>query len=66
MNKQSGFEPPPQYSGMGIAFHTIYCGILERGFVISNGETTHLVMIAADHRFRNRQQQGSARAQEPI
>jgi len=36
---------------MGIAFHTIYCGILERGFVISNGETTHLVMIAADHRL---------------
>ena len=24
------FEPPPQYSGMGIAFHTIYCGILDR------------------------------------
>src|ERR1700746_787413 len=41
MNEQSGFEPPPQYSGMGIAFHTIYCGILERGFVISNGETTN-------------------------
>ncbi len=35
------FEPPPQYSGMGIAFHTIYCGILERGFVIANGETTN-------------------------
>ena len=35
------FEPPPQYAGMGIAFHTIYCGILERGFVISNGETTN-------------------------
>ena len=35
------FEPPAQYSGMGIAFHTIYCGILERGFVITNGETTN-------------------------
>src|SRR6202521_5416159 len=35
------FEPPAQYSGMGIAFHTIYCGILDRGFVISNGETTN-------------------------
>jgi hypothetical protein len=35
------FEPPPQYSGMGIAFHTIYCGILERGFVLTNGETTN-------------------------
>jgi hypothetical protein len=42
VNEQSGFEPPPQYSGMGIAFHTIYCGILERGFVISNGETTNI------------------------
>src|SRR2546429_6535676 len=27
-------------SGMGIAFHTIYCGILDRGFVLTNGETT--------------------------
>ena len=35
------FEPPPQYSGMGIAFHTIYCGILDRGFVLTNGETTN-------------------------
>ena len=35
------FEPPPQYAGMGIAFHTIYCGILERGFVLTNGETTN-------------------------
>src|SRR5260370_202678 len=35
------FEPPAQYSGMGIAFHTIYCGILERGFVLTNGETTN-------------------------
>jgi hypothetical protein len=35
------FEPPAQYSGMGIAFHTIYCGILDRGFVVSNGETTN-------------------------
>ena len=35
------FEPPPQYSGMGIPFHTIYCGILERGFVLTNGETTN-------------------------
>ncbi|MBZ5659638.1 MAG: twin-arginine translocation signal domain-containing protein [Acidobacteriia bacterium] len=35
------FEPPPQYAGMGIAFHTIYCGVLERGFVIANGETTN-------------------------
>jgi len=35
------FEPPAQYSGMGIAFHTIYCGILDRGFVITNGETTN-------------------------
>jgi hypothetical protein len=26
---------------MGIAFHTIYCGILERGFVLTNGETTN-------------------------
>lgn len=33
------FEPPAQYSGMGIAFHTIYCGMLERRIVISNGET---------------------------
>src|SRR5256885_10114634 len=29
------------YSGMGIAFHTIYCGILDRGFVLTNGETTN-------------------------
>ena len=28
------FEPPAQYSGMGIAFHTIYCGILDRGFCL--------------------------------
>jgi hypothetical protein len=35
------FEPPAQYSGMGIAFHTIYCGLLDRGFVITNGETTN-------------------------
>jgi hypothetical protein len=35
------FEPPAQYSGMGIAFHTIYCGIMDRGFVITNGETTN-------------------------
>ena len=35
------FEPPPQYAGMGIAFHTIYCGILDRGFVLTNGETTN-------------------------
>lgn len=35
------FEPPPQYAGMGIAFHTIYCGILDRGFVIANGESTN-------------------------
>jgi hypothetical protein len=35
------FEPPPQYAGMGIAFHTIYCGVLDRGFVIANGETTN-------------------------
>ncbi len=35
------FEPPTQYGGMGIAFHTIYCGILDRGFVTGNGETTN-------------------------
>jgi hypothetical protein len=35
------FEPPAQYSGMGIAFHTIWCGMLERGYVITNGETTN-------------------------
>ena len=35
------FEPPPQYAGMGIAFHTIWCGMLEKGFVIANGETTN-------------------------
>lgn len=35
------FEPPPQYAGMGIAFHTIYCGVMDRGFVITNGETTN-------------------------
>jgi hypothetical protein len=40
--KQIGqFEPPPQYGGMGIAFHTIWCGMLERGFVFANGETTN-------------------------
>jgi len=33
------FEPPPQYAGMGFGFHTIYCGILDRGFVLTNGET---------------------------
>lgn len=32
------FEPPPQYAGMGFGFHTIYCGILDRGFVLTNGE----------------------------
>jgi hypothetical protein len=35
------FEPPPQYAGMGIPFHTIWCGMLDRGFVIANGETTN-------------------------
>ena len=35
------FEPPPQYAGMGIAFHTIYCGVMDRGFVITNGEITN-------------------------
>jgi hypothetical protein len=39
--KLSGFEPPPQYGAGGIAFHTIWCGMLERGFVIANGETTN-------------------------
>jgi hypothetical protein len=33
------FEPPPQYSRTGVAFHTIYCGLLDRGFVTANGET---------------------------
>jgi hypothetical protein len=33
------FEPPPQYSRTGVAFHTIYCGFLDRGFVTANGET---------------------------
>ena len=27
--------------GMAIAFHTIYCGVMDRGFVITNGETTN-------------------------
>ena len=39
--KSAASNRPPQYSGMGIAFHTIYCGILDRGFVITNGETTN-------------------------
>ena len=39
--KIGGFEPPPQYGAGGIAFHTIWCGMLERGFVIANGETTN-------------------------
>jgi hypothetical protein len=35
------FEPPPQYAAGGIAFHTIWCGGLEKGFVFANGETTN-------------------------
>ena len=35
------FEPPPQYGSAGVAFHTIWCGMLDRGFVIGNGETTN-------------------------
>ena len=35
------FEPPPQYAGMGFGFHTIYCGVLDRGFVLANGETAN-------------------------
>jgi len=35
------FEPPPQYGAGGIPFHTIWCGMLDRGFVIGNGETTN-------------------------
>ena len=35
------FEPPPQYGAGGVAFHTIWCGMLDRGFVIANGETTN-------------------------
>ena len=35
------FEPPPQYGAGGIAFHTIWCGGLDKGFVFANGETTN-------------------------
>ncbi len=35
----SKFEPPAQYAGMGFAFHTIYLGVRDRGFVLTNGET---------------------------
>ncbi len=34
------FDPSPPY-GSGIVFHTIYCGILDRGFVLGNGESTN-------------------------